>query len=242
MNIETKIAEFRFNFLNLKYDIDIPTVTFQIHPAILNLIQKCEEKGLKATVDDLADQIKDSTFLNELHANVNQWVKEIRKVTELENDINSSTTLQEISFWLNFDHVLCDTQKKIDIPEVKLTLDVLKKCKRFHAIASFDMNIRLEQTIETVNNFKLLMKYFPLNDLLSATKLDSIKIALNNIFLHLKKLKNSKYPIERVFKLLEAISRDLMIQLLKVIDTRGLMHISFKQFEKVFIDGQLSFN
>lgn len=68
----------------------------------------------------------------------------------------------------------------------------------------------------TVNDYNQLMKDFPLNDLLSATELDRIRVSLQAIFLHLRKIRPTKYPIQRALRLVEAISRDLSTQLLKV--------------------------
>ena len=91
----------------------------------------------------------------------------------------------------------------------------------------------LKQAVETVNDYNPLMKDFPLNDLLSATELDKIRQALMAIFTHLKKIRNTKYPIQRALRLVEAISRDLSSQLLKVLGTRKLMHVAYEEFEKV---------
>ena len=74
----------------------------------------------------------------------------------------------------------------------------------------------LKQALATVNDYNPLMKDFPLDDLLSATELDKIRSALVAIFSHLKKIRNTKYPIQRALRLVEAISRDLSTQLLKV--------------------------
>lgn len=93
----------------------------------------------------------------------------------------------------------------------------------------------LKQAVETVNDYNPLMKDFPLNDLLSATELDKIRQALVAIFTHLRKIRNTKYPIQRALRLVEAISRDLSAQLLKVLGTRKLMHIAYEEFEKVLI-------
>lgn len=87
--------------------------------------------------------------------------------------------------------------------------------------------------METVNDYNPLMKDFPLNDLLSASELDKIRQALMAIFTHLKKIRNTKYPIQRALRLVEAISRDLSSQLLKVLGTRKLMHVAYEEFEKV---------
>lgn len=91
----------------------------------------------------------------------------------------------------------------------------------------------LKQAVETVNDYNPLMKDFPLNDLLSALELDKIRQALMAIFTHLKKIRNTKYPIQRALRLVEAISRDLSSQLLKVLGTRKLMHVAYEEFEKV---------
>lgn len=60
------------------------------------------------------------------------------QVTKLDRDPSSGTALQEISFWLNLERALLRIQEKRESPEVALTLDILKKGKRFHATVSFD--------------------------------------------------------------------------------------------------------
>lgn len=59
-------------------------------------------------------------------------------MTKLDRDPSSGTALQEISFWLNLERALLRIQEKRESPEVALTLDILKKGKRFHATVSFD--------------------------------------------------------------------------------------------------------
>lgn len=86
----------------------------------------------------------------------------------------------------------------------------------------------MKQALATVNDYNPLMKDFPLNDLLSATELDKIRTALGAIFFHLRKIRSTKYPIQRALRLVEAISRDLMNQLLKVYQfINSLMSISY---------------
>lgn len=68
----------------------------------------------------------------------------------------------------------------------------------------------------SVNSYNLLMKEFPMDALLGATELTGVARALKIIYSHLKKLKNTAYPLMRGMMLVEAISRDLNAQLLKV--------------------------
>ena len=60
------------------------------------------------------------------------------------------------------------------------------------------------------------MKDFPINDLLATGSLDSIRLAVAAIYNHLRKIRNTSYPAQRAVFLVEAISRDLSSQLLKV--------------------------
>lgn len=76
--------------------------------------------------------------------------------------------------------------------------------------------IGLKQALATVNDYNPLMKDFPLEELLSATELSRIKTALVSIFSHMRKIRSTRYPVQRALRLVEAISRDLSSQFLKV--------------------------
>uniref|UniRef100_A0A3Q2D1J2 Dynein, cytoplasmic 1, heavy chain 1 n=1 Tax=Cyprinodon variegatus TaxID=28743 RepID=A0A3Q2D1J2_CYPVA len=234
-SVEKKIAELEMGLLHLQQNIEIPEISLPIHPTITNIAKQCYERGEKPKVTDFGDKVEDPSFLNQLQSGVNRWIREIQKVTKLDRDPASGTALQEISFWLNLERALNRIQEKRESPEVLLTLDILKHGKRFHATVSFDTDTGLKQAVETVNDYNPLMKDFPLNDLLAASELDKIRQALIAIFTHLKKIRNTKYPIQRALRLVEAISRDLSSQLLKVLGTRKLMHVAYEEFEKVMV-------
>ena len=231
--MEKKIAELEMGLLHLQQNIDIPEITLNVHPAVDKVIKKAAEVGMKPKVADFGDKVEDSTFLNALQNQVSKWIREIQKVTKLDRDPSSGTALQEISFWLNLERALVRIQEKRESPDVALTLEVLKHGKRFHATVSFDTDTGLKQAIATVNDYNPLMKDFPINDLLSATELDRIRISVQGIFSHLRKIRNTKYPIQRALRLVEAISRDVVTQMLKVLGTRRLMVLTFDEFEKV---------
>ena len=75
----------------------------------------------------------------------------------------------------------------------------------------------LKEAVEKVKDYSPLMKEFPLNDLLAAGDLVAIKTSVAIIFNHLKKIRNTAYPVHRAICLVEAISRDLNTQMLKVL-------------------------
>uniref|UniRef100_A0A0N5AC29 DHC_N1 domain-containing protein n=1 Tax=Syphacia muris TaxID=451379 RepID=A0A0N5AC29_9BILA len=84
-----------------------------------------------------------------------------------------------------------------------------------------------------VNNYNLLMKDMPLNELMAATDMNAIRIAVIDIFTHLKKIRNTKYPITRALRFIEAISKDLCSQMLRVLGTRRLMNIPLMEFDEL---------
>ncbi|VDP20010.1 unnamed protein product [Schistosoma margrebowiei] len=203
-SVEKTMTDLEMGLLHLQQNIDIPEITLPVHPLVAQVIKQRAEEGKRAKTSDFEDKLDDAQFLNALQSGVNRWIKEIQK---LDRDPSSGTALQEITFWLNLERSLFRIQEKRESLEVTLTLDILKHAKRFHALVSFDTD--------------------------TATELDKIRLAVQSIFTHLRKIRNTKYPLQRALRLIEAISRDLTSQLLKVLGTRRLMHMPFEEFERV---------
>ncbi|EJW76555.1 hypothetical protein WUBG_12535, partial [Wuchereria bancrofti] len=138
LSVEKHLSEVEVALLHMQQNIDIPEINLTIHPVIQNAIQQAAEKGHKARVTDLGGLVESSVFLNALQKGVNRWVKEIQKVTKLDRDAGSGTSLQEMTFWLNLERALQKIAQKRESDEVTLTLETLKCGKRFHATVSFD--------------------------------------------------------------------------------------------------------
>ena len=234
--VRKAMGDLELSLRQLQRDVQVPEVTLPIHPVVKEVIAKATAEGRKPTVQDFADKVEDSNFLNALQKGVTRWIREMQKVTRLDPDPSTGTTMQEISFWHNMDRALQALKVQRDSVEVVLTLEVLKQGKRFHATVGFDSDTGLQKALETVNNYNILIKDFPLNNLLAATDIDSIRAALIDIFSHLKKIRNTNYPVARAQALVQAISRDLNEQLLKVLTSQQLMHVSFDEFEHIVKD------
>lgn len=227
-----KIAELELSFLHLQQNVEIPDISLNIHPLVQKSIDACRQQGVRVNVDAIRDHVSDSTFLNKLQGDVNGWIKEIQKVTKLTRDPASGTASQEINFWVSKERALSQIEQQLKSDEIVLTLDILKTAKRFHATVSFLADTGLKESTEQVLRYNLLMKDFPLNELLSATDMEKIRNSLILLFGHLnKKLKLSPYPIKRALPLVEAISRDFNEQLIKVLSNFRLMHMSYQDFE-----------
>lgn len=231
--MEKKITELEMGLLHLQQNIEIPEVNLAIHPLVAQVVQKCLAENHRPKVDDFSELLDNTEFLNSLQSHVNRWVREIQRVTKLHEDPMKGSTRQEISFWLNLERALTRIQEKRESVEVQLTFDILKTVKRFHATVGFDNDTGLKVAIDTVKDHSVLMKDFPINDLLSANELDKVRTALTTIFQHLKRLRSTRYPVSRAGRLMEAVSQDLMQQMLKVLNTYRLMHIGYADFERI---------
>ncbi|KAJ3336987.1 hypothetical protein HDU93_001788 [Gonapodya sp. JEL0774] len=229
-----KIAELELSLLNLQQNVDIPDVSLTIHPAVSRAVTACREASKRPVVDALgSDLTNDSGFLNRVQADVNLWVKEIQKVTKLDRDPASGTASQEINFWLGMERAITAIEDRLKSDEAVLTLEVLRHAKRFHATVSFLADTGLKDAGERVQKYNQLMKDFPLGELLSAPDVDRIREAVKLIFQHLgRKLRASPYPIRRALALVEAISRDLADQMLRVLTPRRLMYIPYSEFDR----------
>jgi len=79
-SVEKKLAELEMGLLHLQQNIDIPEISLQIHPVIMNVVKTCLEEDRKPRIPDFGDLVEDSSFLNQLQNGVNRWIKEIQKV------------------------------------------------------------------------------------------------------------------------------------------------------------------
>ena len=83
-------------------------------------------------------------------------------------------------------------------------------------LAHFSLPPGLKEAQDKVNDYSPLMKDFPVNELLAAGSLEAIRGAVSAVYAHLRKIRTTSYPAQRAIYLVEAISRDLSTQLLKV--------------------------
>ncbi|CAF1453141.1 unnamed protein product, partial [Rotaria magnacalcarata] len=231
--LEEKLNELEANLLQMSQTVNIPNVNLIPHASISQVLRQCQEKNERPNVDLFREKVEDSNFLNQLQATVNRWIREIQKVTKLERDPSTGSAMQETTFWLNIERALYKIQEQMSSPEVLLTLDALKLGKRFHATISFDSDTGLKEAMDKVKNYNLLMKDFPIHDLLSANDLPKIKNAIAIIFNHLKRVRNTRYPVNRILRFIEAISRDLNAQMIKILSAKHLVEIPFDKFDEI---------
>lgn len=234
--VHAKLNELSLAILQCQQNLEIPDVQLVVDPEVRNIVKRAKAENRKVMPSDYAEEIKSNEFLQGLQFRVNQWIKDIRKVTKLERDPSTGSALQEVNFWLNLERVLLHIKEQIEQPEITTTLDILHNARRFYAVVSFGKDIELDNAINRVNGCNMLMRNFPINGLISATTIEQIGKAIDDIFERLKKSfkgMECQYPADRYIAFIEAISRDLTAQMVKVLSGMKIMELEFSKFEKI---------
>ncbi|KAL0574898.1 dynein heavy chain [Marasmius crinis-equi] len=230
-----KFAELELSLLHLQQNVEIPETNLVIHPVIQRAVEQARSTGARPNISFIpAKTLNDSTFLNALHGTVNSWIKSIQSVTKLNRDVSSGTASQEINFWLSFERAIDGIEAQLRSEEVNMVMDCLRNAKRFHATVSFITDTGLKDAKDQAQKYNLLMREFPLNELLSATDLDKVHESLHLIFGHInKKMRLSPYPTRRALPLVEAISKDFNDQLLRILTSHRLPYTPYETFERL---------
>ncbi|ETB60571.1 dynein heavy chain-like protein [Plasmodium yoelii 17X] len=235
-NVSKKLNELLISMKNAQIDLNIPIINLNVDKRIKKLVEE------NPNIDDIKQETiknlcESQDFLNQLQKDVTKWVEEIQKITRLNGDFKSGSALAEINFWIGYENALLELENRLKSPEVILTLQILKNAKRYFATISFDSDIQLKQSKEYVLNVNILMKDFPIDDLLGAQTVQQTMQAIRNIFNHLKKLKNTtKYPLSKSYNFVEALSRDLGNTMKKILSNQSLLSMDYQIFD-VLISG-----
>eukprot|EP00124_Ichthyophonus_hoferi_P005428 Ihof_evm1s783 gene=Ihof_evmTU1s783 len=228
--VKRQLADLELALINLQQDAEIPEVRLAIHPLIENHLAKARLEDRKLCVEDFGTV--DDNILNEIQRSVSTWVKEILKVTTLERDASAGSASQEIGFWINMERALEQIQQRLRQEDVEITMALLKHCKRFMATVGFENDTHLKEAIDKVYNYNSMMKDFPLNELLAATEITAIGDSVKNIFTHLNKLRNTKYPVARALLLESALSKALDEQMRKLLSPMPLLRMKYNDFDE----------
>lgn len=228
-----KLAELELSFLHLQQNVEIPELVLSFPDVVQEALNTAATRNAKPSLELIPSQLlSDTRFLNDLQNTVNTWIKSIQAVTKMFRDPDSGSATQEINYWLSLESALKSIDSQTRNDGVQLTLDILQNAKRYQVKVSFYADTGLKDALETVQKYNLLMREFPMDDLLASTTLQKVQNSLDTIFGHLnRKLRFTTYPIARALPLVHAISGDLDTQLHSLLHGRTLMHLEFKEFE-----------
>ena len=226
-----RITELNLALLHCQQSIEVPEIQLVFDPAIKNKCSQAKSEGRKPSTNDCTDLMNDNNFINSLAQCVSKWIQDISTITKMKYEITTGNTLQEINYWVSFERSLNLIEQQVKMPEVELTLEILKFKRKFGITTTFENDLNLKNIIDKSTKVSAVMKDFPINELLSANTLPDIASAIVVIFMHVKKISNNDaYEPSRFLSFLEALSRDLLVQVLKILAAIRLMSMPYNEF------------
>jgi hypothetical protein len=214
----------------------IPQVILRTHPVLTNAASRMPSSG-KIDLDELglSHLLSDDSFLNQVQTGVSTWINQIRKVTGLptstafpsgtnnEEDADDVyMDMEETTFWTNLDLALKHIKSELSKADVQLTIAILKAAKRFVATIALENNTGIDAAEAHVNDVCNFLRPYPVSALIAARDFNKISKVLENIFLHLPKVRQSRfYDLERCVRLLEASTSTFRRRMLFVLKAKG---------------------
>ncbi|PFH31617.1 dynein heavy chain [Besnoitia besnoiti] len=230
--VNKKMAELLMAVQQAQQNVDIPLIQLAVDPVIEEAVRRAQAEGRRATVEDIGEKLHDTGYLIALQNHVNRWIKDIQKVCRMQRDASTGSAAEEVSYWVGMERAISHVEDQLKTPEAELTLQVLKQTRKVFATMTFEQDAGLKQASDMVANVNVLIRDFPVNDLLGATSVEQLTQAVRTVFMHLRKLKNAtQYPLSRAYQLVEALSRDLSQQLVNVLSQQNLLLLGYEEFE-----------
>lgn len=224
-----KFNELSLSLQNLQESVQVPDLLLSVHPAVAHFPQETNEFP-----DDL---VNDSIVLNEVTAIVNSWIKQIQAVTNLSSDLASqSSIVDEIQFWSSMDISLTSIESQLNNPQVKNSVNLLNRAKRFHITLSFKNDTNLSTRILETKLNLFLLKDIPIDDLTKISYkdphcLETFDTSVSNIFNHLKRLRTiNNFPLDKALMIIELILKDILSKLIDILDNYGILLLDINDF------------
>lgn len=229
-----KLADLEISLQNLQQNVEVEGPRLQIHHAVKKQLEEADSDWQLAASRIPDNLVMDGQFLNRIQNMANDWIKQIRDFTRSSEERPVLTTTQEKNYWLAMETAIESIELQLASGGIQLTMKILEKAKRHGITASFQSDTGLKETKDKVQRYNQLFHGFPVEEMLSATSIEKLRDALDDVFTHLnKKLRICLYPVRRALPLVEAISADLDNKLHDLLYGRTLMHYNFDDFQRV---------
>jgi dynein heavy chain 1, cytosolic len=230
----------------------LPHIVLNVNERINAAVAKKQSDKIDWDELQLRECFDDDSYLNTIQSGVSQWIDQIRQITVLPsstinasntfNDISPVTTAtEEVTFWTQLSTELQSIQDQLHSPGVEITVAMLRETKRFVATLALENNTGLEQAMTMTNDVNQFIKPYPITQLQTAAhqkQFDPIAMAMNAIFDHIPKIRQSRYyTLDRCAALLSAttiVLRDSMLSVLQEQSNNsagGIIFLEYKEYE-----------
>ena len=199
--VRKKFEEFISILHRSDTEILVPNLLHTTHYKVQDVIDQ------KTTLESV---MEDTIFLNELTSITNVWVKQIQTITHSNHTpLDGNSLADEVLFWTQMEQALLSLTKQIQSPQVKTTLEILSRARRYHVTISFENNTGINEMITKTNIINSFLRELPIQELQNLSRdslMERFQKILGKTFLHVK-LKLYLLPLDR--------ARDTVYMLLK---------------------------
>ncbi len=160
-----RLKELELALSQCQKQLEIPSVHLQPHSVVVQALNNADE-GVPLDIESLGLSNLPDAMLNEIQAGVNEWVRDIRRLTQLTSLPFSGTTLEEVTFWHGLSEALHATAEELESPGVVATVMLLKQAKRYLATVALDTNTGLKDALDETSDVNTFLKGFPIDALI----------------------------------------------------------------------------
>jgi dynein heavy chain 1, cytosolic len=245
MLVRKKVAELELALRGCQQEVKVADVVLQDHfaPQVIELtgaLAKCSSPHEREETRDAflsacrgSEDIKKvlCASLVACHKDLSDLASRFERRMQSSADMAPAT---ERDFWLRMEEVLKKAHEQTRLPEVECTLDLVKRLKiQQHIPRQLEEDVTsIKSKLEAAQKYNILMREFPVAEILSAPDLASTAAAITKVFEHVKKnLIRAGYPLGRAVQLLEAVSLDVSQQLHQILRKKNLMDMRYEDFQ-----------
>ncbi|ANZ76269.1 BA75_02408T0 [Komagataella pastoris] len=227
-----KISELTLALEQFQQEIKAPELLRYTHTTVREALAQSASTGESRPPVDFIDSalIENPEYINEIHSIVNNWIRLAQQITHLSHEPDDGSSDDEVRFWITLEHVLIRLKTQLESPEVTVSLEVLKKAKRFSATVSFIPDTGISQALSITSQYTPFLKEIPMQSFIAATDIQKLQEAISDVFHSLRKLKSTDYPVPRALLWIETFSKDIKKKLQLIIEHYHLMSLPFDDF------------
>jgi dynein heavy chain 1 len=235
-SLQDKIRQLDVALSQTSRSARLPHVVLNTHEVLVQAASRKTGDKMDLEALGLANYLQDDEFLNSLQATVNGWIVQIRKITTLPKSTPflPDAAAEELTFWTQLQAELLHIQTELSSAPVELTVALLREAKRFVVVLALENNSGLEQALSYTQDVAHFIKPYPLPSLQAARSVEGVVEAVQSLFDHYGKLRQSRfYGLPRAIELLQATTLVLRDTLLAILQEQfsNLLFMDYKEYE-----------
>tara|TARA_B110000285_G_C14622497_1_gene379751 strand:- start:85 stop:519 length:435 start_codon:yes stop_codon:yes gene_type:complete len=137
--------------------IIVPEIELIHDPEIRARFEECKKTKVEMKTDDFEENLTDPAFIQRLEKIVTQWIRDIRKVTQMNNDPSEGQAIQEINFWNSIERSLANIDDQLKSPMIDITKKLLKTANKIQLIYHFELDTDLAQKLKQARDYNKLL-------------------------------------------------------------------------------------